>query len=357
MQVQFERESLYREIWADPMTVVSKRYGLSDNGLRISCRALQIPMPTRGYWARIRAGQHPKIPSLPKIDGPTTTLSTPVPKPAQTTELDAINAWLKEKILFEADPAHRISVDTKISEDAVLPRTKGSQMRRRASLPSTEIRELRIWRAVWNAAIERGFKPYNSPGKDALEFDGIVVRFRISEATKKVPKRRHEITAIDKFTGHHTMDEPTGVLRFFVCDSYNERKISDAPGKPLEKQLNAIICRAYKIVASGQIERMERIEKDRLNEIRRLNHEQALNNRAERIRLELAEKERQDGLLAEALRWNQAGVLRQYVNHIASSGPSNSELETWLMWARSVADKLDPTAERINGFTCPKPGS
>src|SRR5207249_6496245 len=39
----------------------------SDVALAKLCRRHQVPLPPRGYWARIRAGQHPKRPPLPPV--------------------------------------------------------------------------------------------------------------------------------------------------------------------------------------------------------------------------------------------------------------------------------------------------
>lgn len=52
-----ERETLYEEVWSDPVTVVAARYGLSDVGLAKICKRLHIPLPRRGYWAKLKAGQ------------------------------------------------------------------------------------------------------------------------------------------------------------------------------------------------------------------------------------------------------------------------------------------------------------
>lgn len=38
------------------MTKVSKRYGISDVALAKVCRKMAIPVPERGYWARVAAG-------------------------------------------------------------------------------------------------------------------------------------------------------------------------------------------------------------------------------------------------------------------------------------------------------------
>jgi hypothetical protein len=64
-----EREALYNEVWSEPMITVSKRYGMSDNGLRKHCKTLGIPLPPLGYWARIKAGQKVPRADLPKVTG------------------------------------------------------------------------------------------------------------------------------------------------------------------------------------------------------------------------------------------------------------------------------------------------
>lgn len=68
MKVEDERTKLFNEIWSEPMTTVSQRYGLSDNGLRKRCLNLEIPVPPRGYWAKLKAGlQVPPKPALPNL--------------------------------------------------------------------------------------------------------------------------------------------------------------------------------------------------------------------------------------------------------------------------------------------------
>jgi hypothetical protein len=59
------REKLYGEIWAEPMTIVAKRYGISSNYLARVCANLKIPTPQRGYWQQLRARVRVKRPALP----------------------------------------------------------------------------------------------------------------------------------------------------------------------------------------------------------------------------------------------------------------------------------------------------
>ncbi len=60
------REKLYEEIWAEPMTKVAARYGVSSSFLARVCERLNVPRPPRGYWAQLEVGKLSRKPSLPK---------------------------------------------------------------------------------------------------------------------------------------------------------------------------------------------------------------------------------------------------------------------------------------------------
>lgn len=60
------REKLYEEVWAEPITKVSKRYGVSDSFLIRILHRLNIPRPSRGYWAKHAVGISLARPSLPE---------------------------------------------------------------------------------------------------------------------------------------------------------------------------------------------------------------------------------------------------------------------------------------------------
>jgi hypothetical protein len=65
MQAEIDRRSLYEEVWKEPVRIVAPRYGLSDVGLAKLCRRLAIPLPSRGYWAKVAAGKIMGRPALP----------------------------------------------------------------------------------------------------------------------------------------------------------------------------------------------------------------------------------------------------------------------------------------------------
>jgi len=68
----FERHELFDKVWATPLTKLAKVYGLSDVGLRKICFALDVPLPPRGYWAKLAAGKTIVKPALHKTSLPST---------------------------------------------------------------------------------------------------------------------------------------------------------------------------------------------------------------------------------------------------------------------------------------------
>ncbi len=61
-----DRESLYKEVWEEPMTKGAKRYEVSSSFLARVCERLNVPRPPRGYWAKLRHGIKVEQPPLPE---------------------------------------------------------------------------------------------------------------------------------------------------------------------------------------------------------------------------------------------------------------------------------------------------
>lgn len=58
------RVELYELVWAKPMIHLAKELGLSDVGLLKICVKFGIPLPLRGYWARLHVGKQDPRPEL-----------------------------------------------------------------------------------------------------------------------------------------------------------------------------------------------------------------------------------------------------------------------------------------------------
>src|ERR1035437_8584865 len=102
------RETLYRVAWETPMSALAERYGISDVALAKICRKLKVPVPPRGYWARIRNGQRVTKPKLPQLPSGTPETATIAPVRDRSR---LIPEAVIEQLAFEADPKNRISTE------------------------------------------------------------------------------------------------------------------------------------------------------------------------------------------------------------------------------------------------------
>jgi hypothetical protein len=62
------RSELYEKVWSRPVIKLAQELGITDVGLAKLCRRHAIPVPPRGYWAKVRAGQRPSMIPLPTPD-------------------------------------------------------------------------------------------------------------------------------------------------------------------------------------------------------------------------------------------------------------------------------------------------
>jgi hypothetical protein len=64
---RYDRAALYEQVWSQPVRDVATAYEISGVRLGKVCRTLQVPVPPRGYWARVRSGDSVRKPPLPKL--------------------------------------------------------------------------------------------------------------------------------------------------------------------------------------------------------------------------------------------------------------------------------------------------
>jgi hypothetical protein len=65
---RYNREVLYEKAWEVPMIHLAKEWNVSDAALIKACKKLLVPIPPRGYWARVAAGKPVESrPLLPEV--------------------------------------------------------------------------------------------------------------------------------------------------------------------------------------------------------------------------------------------------------------------------------------------------
>jgi hypothetical protein len=404
MAQKFERLSLYEEVWREPISRLAKKYALSDNGLRKICITLKIPLPERGHWARIAAGQEIPTPPLPAGEAQSSYVSVgSLQAPSQPNDEDEL--WLRERAAFESNATNQIAVDmcpqrwhpliralrtrieakvmkldrSKRAEDRSELRRKGGSApsanfdawewrsfvhsgqlledgRRacafRASISNRE-RALAIANTFFLEAEARGYSLSHSEREGRYKIEGHEgsVDFRISEKllTKTKKARRYGGRLEDE-----KYREPSGCLTFYLEVGYfSGSQFSDTTGSMLQDQLNRAFVALSKLVVRCRV----RARKQELARIERQRHEEEM---AERRRLEederqrvSAERARQRALYKESARWAKALEIRRYIEHVSLLAPDTASpnFTEWRSWATATAKTLDPTEPRVASFS------
>lgn len=118
------REELYALVWTDPMTVVAARFGISDVSLAGVCLNHKIPVPPRGYWAKLRS-RTAKTPRRKRLPPLTPGVSAEVQLRAR--ERRSYAKRLGEEALAEGEAA-RLAAVAYTEAVRVFPRTESGPL-------------------------------------------------------------------------------------------------------------------------------------------------------------------------------------------------------------------------------------
>ncbi len=370
-----DRETLYNEVWTDPVIVVAPRYGLSDVGLAKICRALVIPLPSRGYWAKVKAGRIMNRAPLPKLkqQGPVATgLVKLAPEKAAIREAARQSAAKVRKETPPLPPPEQLPA----SSLNPLVRAASKRLRQRDGWPENtqlrtapkEVLNLSVTResidralcivdALLKALIERGFdiEVDGERGVTLLKWIeiGTTLEFALTEYIRRT---RHERTPAEeraqkRYWDHSRWDNsasfphvpmydytPTGTLTVQV-GRWPSRTWKDTPRTQLENRLGEVV--------GGIVELAQETHAKDLEDARRKEAHRRAVERFEFLTKQRADEvERFKNVEASATDWERAARLRVFAdaveNEARSCGGLSPEQLDWLAWVRAKADWLDP---------------
>lgn len=378
-KVRLTRKDLYEQAWSEPMIKLSKKYGLSDVGLRKRCKKLNIPVPALGYWRKKEVGKAEPPPPLPPFDGDETIEFHVKVEKAERQPLDAEHYTEAEaKIAFEREDNNRIHVPSTLrsphpyitktkevfenaepssySRDKGLLSAHGEKLDISVSRNSLQ-RALRIMNALINALEARGFKvlivaekknEYYTSYKTCVSVLEQTIEFGLKEfltQTKRelTPAERKERPWANKFEYEYN---PSGRLSLEIKNWSAPRKNwSDAKIKRVEDCLNDFIIALIKTSVLLRTREVQRKQE----ECSRLEWERL---RAERDRLRREEEARLQNLINNASNWQKCKQIREYIQAVKEDAirknggiEPGSELDRWLSWANQQADRFDPLVE------------
>src|SRR5437867_3393657 len=108
-----DRDQLYEQVWAEPVTKVAARYGISDVALAKVCRKLDVPVPPRGYWRRLERGWQPARPPLSKRR-PGIPCSVELMNRPPTSDGAPRSPEVEAQEAFEQQPRNRVRVPRRL---------------------------------------------------------------------------------------------------------------------------------------------------------------------------------------------------------------------------------------------------
>lgn len=369
---EVDREVLYHEVWTDPVTVVAERYGLSDVGLAKMCKKLQIPLPRRGYWAKLRAGKKTSRAPLPELAtkaAPRIRLTKPTDSEIQARHV------AKEKVSASRQQAGNIEVPPELIAPHPLIKSAARRLKQRDGWSSEkglrsapgEVLNIEVTRASLDRALliadtlikvlaKQGIPTLIDAKSETTFFDlqGTQVRFAITE---NVRRSAHQVTPAEQrarerywsrsLLGNGAVEfpripqydyQPTGVLTISI-GRWPSRSWKDTDRTRLEARLEQVVA--------GLVSLAEEIKLKEEEESRR---EEQHRRTEEHYELLKARFEREDtdfkSLEAEAASWERATRLRGYIKAVEHQAQNNGDLTEdiaeWTAWACAKADWLDP---------------
>lgn len=357
----YTRQQLHDLVWSGPMRDVSKKLGLSDNGLRKHCVKAFVPLPPQGYWNKIKAGHKVKVQSLP-------------PRPPGISDTLTFGKWdyrQHEKDLRETEPVAPIFDEPIEALRERIARNLGIVVASRSlSPPHAAFR-----RQVEDDARQAAQSSWHTPIFDTpLEKRRLRILqglfYGLSRLDCWATVQGRDTRSISIGVGHQQVwislervaqrrrgsdDKPEERLKFSILKGYGraEERLSwqDTEEQKLETQLSVI---AAEIIVTGEMQYREHrvwVHEDairRREEMRQAEIRRKLEaDKAERERLIKLEADRLQRLTDSAENYRHAESIRSFVATVAAlphPEASPESIANWRRWALEQADKLDPIA-------------
>ncbi len=334
MSTEISRKDLYAAVWDRPVRDVAAELNISDVALGKICRRHQIPVPGRGYWARLRAGKRPHRPRLQKQDtcGPTLIFIRGSQVRDYKCSLTSLTEQFAEFELSSVSfgPQRRLSKHAEQLQAHLQSRRADGH-----SLLNVDSRSLfRV--CISKAAIHRtvifidelckfaeaaGFSFMESDHGVGLRYNKEFIPIQISEIVSRMPHARSEhgverrlqpevhcalfrrerrmTSARDEPTRREWDLAPSGRLEVQIDNGEQgdglRRKFADGKTQRIEEILNLIIESAILCTAAASERRARRIRLDTArHEARRFAEQQQWQEAKERERVRLLQEARTD---------------------------------------------------------------
>jgi hypothetical protein len=369
--MNFTREELYKQVWAEPVRTVAQRLGVSDVWLRKCCIEADIPLPERGYWAKQGAEQtvvRTKLPprGLGHADtvqigpqayryGASFNLEAELAKappalPAFDEPIEAVRERamkLAGKLAYQRTLSSPHPLISKILAADDVRKRKQSSDRYGVSWTKPlfdspfERRRLKVLSSLFVGLARVGGRPWiddDEARKIGLVVGDARVAFSLDHPEAK-PDRDGRCSTRDGFADVLSLTiTSTGCVWSDTVEEALEAHLTDIAVEMLvagEIQLRASLVAAH-ARALEQRHEMEQRLAERRAEADRQRREAAIK----------AEQSRQQLLLEMAADHQKARQVRNLVDQVVHSRSQDADQDGaalhWAAWARAIAERIDP---------------
>jgi hypothetical protein len=346
---KFTRKELYELVWKESLLALSKKYAISDVGLRKKCEKLGVPVPDVGYWAKVNAGKRVFVKKLPEVHNgeQETTLEVRDPKNLYNTHVQAAIIQIMQEI--ENDKQINLEVPEKlVKPDYIVAQAKNEIFKKNVwkkddivysppGVLNINVTAKNINRAL--CIMDTLIKVCRIRGHEIIEKNGDVC-IKLKSASYIISCREKCDRIVNKEKWGSPEYRPTGILVIKI-DGYQRREWMDT-SKPIETKIS-------RIIAYMELKDRELTETWRQNEIAKKEREEKL-----RIEKELHEKKENElnnfkDLLRKSKRMHKAVIMREYIDEfergVIAANQLTDELKSYITWARKKADWYDPFIE------------
>lgn len=348
------RKELYDLIWSEPMLAISRKYKISDTGLRKMCVRLRIPTPHPGYWRQLERGRNPTKPPLGRgRTGHQTSIT--LTKRTDGESLISPFVMLRDKI--KSDHSNEIKVPNRLAKahkqiteasDVLLGDSDEHKRSLRnegllhnygglkISVAPINIRyALRLLNSIINLFLARG---HQIEGSDIV-INGNKWTFSLTERIEKI-----------QVTSYQKQFKPTGAFTFKVERYPHTHRWHDSERARIDSKLADILA-TVELEAAALEEEQERGRKFQEERRERERIEFATKQRIEKEQSDFKKLQEKElaafkKLAESAELWFKARIMRDYVNDVTrkvmSRGTMSEELIDWIVWAKKKCNWYDP---------------
>lgn len=389
------RTELFELVWAKPMTHLAKELGLSDVGLRKICVKFGIPLPARGYWARLQVGRQDPRPVLP-FENNNPQIRLPDEGTAANREQMSLMRKLAKQAEEAIEPVLREPQEFKDlrcikTYQAILERIKYLEKRTgqsyeeyksgRRSFPPKKAFDLAFFysreeqipisatidnalRAISIADVlierlgDRGISVELRPVRDSRVCEmravkgGQSVEFRFWEPSTKATRSKSlddlEKLVSDYKSGYETIMLPRHILTIEFDTTYNRSSIQDRVTVKLEQQIDRVVERIALKLEQKAEEHLRHLEWERDYERKReirLHNERVVEDRSQQL----------ERAIEECVKFEQSQQLKRYLKQLSIAVEKLPDEQrayglAWLRMVREQRKSLNPIATRLESF-------